>query len=110
MKAGRPWFKDVVDGALGVLTDTFGQRVDYRPLTGGSFEIDAVFDRESISIDPNTEALIASANPAIGIRERDLPRKPEQGDKVSICGELFKVESPIPDGQGGTTLMLTKLK
>lgn len=102
-------FKDKVDSMLGVLIPAFGQKVHYRPLTGGSFEINAVFDREGLQIDPNNEALVASSNPAIGIRLRDLARPPVQGDVVMIGAEKFKVETPIPDGQGGSTLLLTRL-
>lgn len=102
-------FKRMTSGLLKIAVPTFGEEVDYRPKNGGSRRIQAVFDEEFLAVDPNTEALVSSNNPAIGIRLADLDAEPQQGDKVLIGGKrLFKVEDSIEDGQGGATLTLTR--
>ena len=61
-------FKELVGGLLDVAIPTFGETIDYRPNAGGSFSIEAVFDRSFEQIDPDTEEVIASNVPMLGIK------------------------------------------
>lgn len=69
-------------------------------------EINAVFDRDYQAVDPDTERVISSNQPMIGVRLRDLPAKPCKGDHVVIGEEEFKVIDSQEDGQGGASLFL----
>ena len=87
----------------------FGEEVLYKPLKGGSYNLQAVFDRNFQQVDPDTEVIIASNVPAIGVNLNDMYEKPEQGDEVEIEDELFRVSDSQEDGQGGSTLILQKV-
>lgn len=106
---GGNFKNNLVSGVLKICIPTFGEPIEYRPAKGGSFKLKAVFDREFLAIDPNTEATVSSNNPAVGIRLADLPVVPKQGDKVKIENEIFKIEDSVEDGQGGATLTLIKV-
>lgn len=103
-------FKELVGGLLSVAIPTFGQEIDYRPKRGGSFTIMAVFDRAFEQIDPDTEEVVASNIPMIGIKLADLPFKPDRLDEVRIEGERFEVTDSQEDGQGGATLALHRME
>lgn len=102
-------FKHLVDGLLGVAIPCCGEEVVYRPLKGGVFTIQAVFDSNFIEVDPTTEEIIASNIPRIGIKLNAIPFLPEQGDDVYIEQIQYQVTDSQEDGQGGTTLTLHKV-
>lgn len=102
-------FKDQVNGLLSVATSVFGESVEYWPLEGGRYVITAIFDREYEAIDPDTQVVVSSSAPRIGINLNELNIKPDKGDKVLIQGEIFTVYDSQEDGQGGATLFLHKL-
>ena len=98
-----------MDGLLSIAVPTFGQRVEYRPKnSNGRFTLTAVFDSEFTQIDPITEVKVSANRPRIGLKLRDIPGYPEQGDRVRIEGIDFKVNEIQEDGQGGVVLWLTK--
>jgi hypothetical protein len=101
-------FKDLVCGLLDVAIPCFGESVCYRPKRGGAHTIEAVFDREAIQVDPDTEEIVASNNPRIGIKLSDIPNPPQQGDRVDIGQERFEVTDSQEDGQGGAALLLLR--
>ena len=103
-------FKDLYDCSLDLLTTCLGEQVVYFPCRGGSVEIDAVFDRSYVSVDPETEQVISTNEPMLGVRLADLPFKPQKNDSVLICGEKFKVIDSQEDGQGGASLLLHRVK
>lgn len=103
-------FKDLVDCMLGVNIPCCGETVCYRPCKGGVFTIPAVFDDDFITVDVDTEELVSSQAPRIGVRLRDLPFIPAVDDNVSIGKRHFKVNDCQEDGQGGATIFLTELE
>lgn len=105
-------FKDKVHRMLGHLIPAFGESVRYEPIDGGRYPILGVFDREFELIDPQTENVIASNRPALGIRLADLPQSPKEGDLVYIDAtrECFRVTDSQEDGQGGATLIMHKVE
>jgi len=105
---GKHYFNRLVDGLLNVAIPTFGQIVEYRPLSGGRFRLKAVFDTEFTQILPNTEQVVSVNRPHIGCKLIDIPAEPLQGDTVRVEGDYFFVSEIQEDGQGGVLLWLTK--
>jgi len=103
-----PDFKSKVDCLLNVAIPTFGEEVRYSPTKGGDYRMVAVFDRNFQQVDPDTEVVIASNIPALGVNLNNMFEAPEQGDMVDIKGELFRVTDSQEDGQGGATLIMQK--
>lgn len=103
-------FKCRVDKMLETIINATGETVEYRPVNGGSFEICAVFDNEAQLVDPDSEQLVSSNEPAIGIRLRDLPNFPKYNDIVVAEKETYRVIDIREDGQGGASLLLHKCK
>lgn len=102
-------FKDLYSCMLDTLIPCFGETICYRPRSGGTFTIKAVFDRDAIQVDPSTEEVVASNLPKIGIKLAELPGRPEQGDRVDIEKESFYVTDSQEDGQGGASLLLHRM-
>lgn len=102
-------FKDLVDCMLGVIIPACGEKngVRYQHKTGGAeYGINAVFDESWELVDPETEAIISSNQPKIGIRLRDLHKVPDQDDHVIIGSKRYLVKDSLEDGQGGASLVL----
>ena len=99
-------FKDLVGGLLSVAIPTFGETVYYHPDKGGSFTICAVFDEAFEYVDPDTEELVATVMPAIGVKLADIPFKPTREDEVRIGKRRFEVVDSQEDGQGGARIIL----
>ena len=104
-----PPFKAKVDCLLHTNIRVFGEPVNYRPKKGGPYTLHGVFDRNFVQVDPDTEAVIASNVPSLGINLNEMHEKPEQGDEVRIYDEYFVVTDSQEDGQGGATLILQKI-
>ena len=102
-------FKNKVDSLLNVAIPTFGETVTYYPVGKGDYKLTAVFDRNFEMIDPETEAVISSNVPRLGVNLNNMHEKPREGDLVRIVDELFRVEDSQEDGQGGATLQLVKI-
>lgn len=98
----------MVCGLLDTVIPCFGEDVCYRPQAGGAFTIKAVFDDDHIFSDPDTEELISTNNPRIGVKLLDLAFHPLQGDRVDIGRESFDVTDVQEDGQGGAEIHLIK--
>lgn len=102
-------FKDkLVKRLLGHATRRLGEKVEYRYVNGGVKQIDAVFDNEFEQVDPDTERVVSTNQPVIGIRLSDIAREPVVNDEVYIIrdNKTYKVQDTQEDGQGGVTLFL----
>lgn len=104
-----PPFKAMVDSLLSHNINVFGERVYYKPLKGGSYYLQAVFDRNFEQVDPDTQVVIASNVPILGVNLNNMFGKPENGDEVKILDEFFRVVDSREDGQGGASLVLQKV-
>jgi len=102
-------FKAKYENALSVLTAGLGEQVEYRPSSGGRYNLNAVFDTEYTALDPDTEQVISTNLPRIGVKLKDLASEPLKGDKVYIEGREFEIYDSQEDGQGGATLFLHKV-
>ena len=97
------------DIMLGTLKRSLGEEMSYRYKTGGSTKITAVWNRQHTSVDPDTEAVVSTNDPNIGVQLKDLRAYPVEGDKVYFNGDKYKVVDVEEDGQGAAQLRLYKL-
>jgi len=103
-------FLSKADKILGAATRILGtETVQYFPKTGGRIDIKGVFDNEASLVDPDTERLVTSTQPIVGIRLRDLEKIPLEGDEVVVRGERFKVVDIREDGLGGASLFVSRV-
>lgn len=102
-------FRNKISGLLGAAMRCLGEPVVYSAQGYPSVEIGAVYDGIFEELDPNTGALIVSQKPSIGVKDSDLPAAPLKGDTLTVLGRNFKVIEVMPDGQGGSKLMLHKV-
>lgn len=99
-------FRNKVDRVLNKCTKTFGESVTYYPQAGGSFCIQGIFDNEHESVDPETEQLVSSNQPMLGVNLNDLDFEMRINDMIKIRNLLHKVIEVREDGQGGASLFL----
>lgn len=101
-------FRDRVDRILKHCTDTFGESVMYYPKKGGSFKIDAIFDNDFETVDPESEQLVSSNLSMIGVNLNDLNFEMKINDMVHVRNLRYKIIEVREDGQGGASLILHK--
>jgi hypothetical protein len=94
----------VMDKCLG----TFGEEVIYTAEDIGPVRINAIFDNEFQTIDPQSGAVVISTQPIIGVKDADLPQAPSKGDLVQIRGVDYRIVDHQQDGQAGSRLFLHK--
>lgn len=112
------FFKGCYDTLLSVATSpcTFGEGVEYRPLSGGRYNVKAVFDQNFEQIDPDTEATVSVQQPRIEVKLDDIPVEPRAGDKVRLYNsdskvfENYEVTEIQEDGIGGAVLFFKILE
>lgn len=101
-------FRERVDKLLNVATRNFGEDVTLLPKSGGRYIIKGIFDNEYEAIDPDTEQLISSQQPILGINLHGLKKDPNAGDQVKIRNLFYNIIEVREDGHGGATLYLHK--
>jgi hypothetical protein len=87
----------------------FGQSVLYAPASGGSFEINGVFDEAYRDLQIDRDGIgVSTVRPCLGIQPGDLPVMPQQGDQLTIVdtGEVFVVKEYRPDSHGWAILLM----
>lgn len=94
---------------LGNCLTTFGEDVVYTPQGQPAVNMTGIFDELYEGVDPNTNAIITSRQPILGIRDSDLGLTPRQDDQVLVRGILYRVKEVETDGQGGSRLYLHKV-
>ncbi|PIR25611.1 MAG: hypothetical protein COX62_04640 [Deltaproteobacteria bacterium CG_4_10_14_0_2_um_filter_43_8] len=102
-------FKELFGKVLDIAIPTMGEDVRYTSqVTGIPIDIKAVFDLKFEHVDPDTEMVISSNAPRIGVKLSDLPASPRKGDQVEILasGAKYLVHDSQEDGQGGASLFL----
>lgn len=101
---------DLVSGLNRSCQNAFSEKegVLYKLKGGADILIQGIFDKNYISIDPDTGATISSTTPVLGIVASDLPRLPDEGDRVVIRTITYKVMEYQPDSEGMIKLILHK--
>lgn len=98
---------DPLAGAIhSAVKDVFGEMVTYEPLSGGSFPIRGIFNARYTGVDPDTERLVSTNQPNLGIRAGDLASAPVKGDRVIVRGVWYRVNDAQEDGEGWIKLFL----
>jgi len=101
-------FRDRVDKILQSCTSVFGEDVLLLPNKGGRYKIKGIFDNDYEAIDADTEQLISSNQPVLGINLHRIKIHPKAGDKVKIRNLTYSIIDVREDGQGGASLFLHK--
>ncbi len=101
------WDKNVLVGVHSV----FGENVTYSPATGGSFQVQGIFDAATREVDPMTGVYVTTANPCLGVRLSQFADPPKQGDTVEVpsVSKTFVVKEVRPDSHGEARLMLNRV-
>jgi hypothetical protein len=86
--------------------DSFGEEVIFTSQGLSPIPIQAIFDNEFQTVDPQTGTVVISTQPVIGVKDVHLPQKPSKGDRVKIRGVDYKIIDHQPDGQAGSRLFL----
>lgn len=93
---------------LGTLKRSLGETMTYKHKGGGSVNITAVWNREHQTVDPDTEVIVSSNNPHIGVQLSDLLKPPKDDDQVVFQGDTYRVVDVEEDGQGAAQIVLFK--
>lgn len=103
-------FETLAKTAFDKIKVNLGIDVNYRPKSGGSFQIRGVFDDRAQEVDPDTEIAVSSNIFTLGVKLDDLPRKPEKGDRATIKNVTYRVIDSLEDGvpDASTVLILHK--
>lgn len=101
-------FRDRVDRLLNKCTKVFGEDVVYYPRSGGSRSLRAIFDNDYESVDPETEQVISSNQPVLGVNLNDFNFEMRIDDTVKVRNLTYRVVEVREDGQGGANLFLHK--
>jgi len=103
-------FSDLASLVQGACKDTFGESVEYRPLSGDAVSITAVFDRVWTEVDPASGVAIQTNEPTLGLDLSDLDAEPAEGDTVLInSADVYQVIEFQRDGQGWAVLRLQRI-
>lgn len=87
---------------------SLGEDMVYRYKDGGSVSIKAIFNNQFEIVDPNTETMVTSNDPHIGVVLSDLSKKPREGDEVDFLDVVYQVVDVQEDGQGAAQIFLYK--
>jgi hypothetical protein len=84
-----------------------GQSVTYTPGGGAAATVRGVFDRAYQRVEAG-EADVSSSGPAVFVTLADLGSDPETDDgaRVTVAGETYRIREVQPDGTGGAMLLL----
>lgn len=104
-------WEDKTETLLSKCMSTFGVGedgcFDYFPKSGGvGFKVPGIFDKAYQAVDPNTQTVVSSLIPNLGIKLSDLPTAPVKGDQVVVEGVRYKINEVQKDVHGGARLFL----
>jgi hypothetical protein len=102
-------FQAKVGRFLTKAVNALGESVRYFHQDGGNVRIMAVFDNNFEVVDPNTETVVSSNHPRIGVKLADLLELPKKNDRVEFGRDMYKVVDCLEDGQGGASIWLHKI-
>lgn len=101
-------FKKLAADMLDTCLKALGAPVVY---TRGSeqFNIQGIFDKNYIAVDPNTGAAVISATPMLSVNIASLPgKKWLEGDTVTVDGVIYSVIEDQSDSGDGIKLILQR--
>jgi len=101
-------FEELDCSIMKVAKECLGEKIKYFPKVGCPLEFRGIFDNNFEQVDPDTEIVIASNQPVLGIKKKDLPLPAEKGDKVFIKDIEYRVEDAQEDGPAAVVLFLKR--
>lgn len=102
-------FRDRVSRILNHSKKNFGEPCVLWPVAGGSIPFTGIFDNAHEAVDTEGEKNISATHPILGINLFDFETEPVEGDQIQIRNLRYKIVDSIPDGQGGSTLILHRV-
>lgn len=99
-------FSNLAVQAQGAAKVTFGEDVIYSPSDGDPVEGTGVFSKVYEIVDPDTENLVSSDQPVLGIKDDDFPKVIEKNELFTIRGKNYRVRDSQADGEGWSRLFL----
>lgn len=105
-------WSDKVNNVLGACTSggAFGEFVIHTPTVGAAQSIRGIWSDVYLTVEPDTGIQIMSGEPNIGARLLDFETAPKKDDIIIRRGVNYRIRVPEPDGEGGVTLVLEKVK
>jgi len=88
--------------------DEFAEVVTIYPAAGGSYTLNAIFDKAFEEVDPETEEPILSTRPILHFKEADLQAEIQPGDEFVVRGVRYTIITHEPDGVGTVMFHLHK--
>lgn len=102
-------FRDRVSRVLNHGKKNFGEPCTLYPKAGGEFTFTGIFDNNYQAVDADTEEVVSSTQPALGVNLFDFATDPKQDDQVQVRNLRYRIIDVRPDGQGGATFFLHRL-
>jgi len=102
-------FDTLTDDLIELCKSTFGENVRFEPKAGGSFEVRVIFDNRFEQVDPQTEVVVASNQPVVGVKLSDfeeLVNRIEKRDVFVIREQTYEVVEVQEDTQGHAKVLL----
>jgi hypothetical protein len=84
-----------------------GGAVQYRPTVGEPVDVAGIFDAAYVRAEVG-DAGVSSSQPAVFLRESDLPFNPDEDTDptILVAGEAYVVREVKRDGMGGVVLLM----
>ena len=101
-------WRQLTRSVMGICRNVLSESIEYTCSGLTQITINAIVDYESHQIDPNTGAVIISNQPMVGVKDLDLPKRPDVGDTCIVRGISYQIVERIEDGQAGTRLRLNQ--
>ena len=103
-------FLDLADGIITNAVSSFGETVSYLPKSGGRHQLEGIFDNTFEQVDPDTEQVVATNQPILGLRNADLKFEIKKGDRVIVRGQKYRVVDSQEDGIAAVSVLLHKVE
>lgn len=101
-----------IQSLLGACTSpaAFGEDLIHSPQSGPEQTLKGIWSDTYISIEPESGIQIMGSDPNAGFRLTDFTTPPRKNDTITRGSVDYTVRAVEPDGEGGTTLVLEKVK
>lgn len=103
-------WEDRAHRLLGHCTATFGGDCVHAPENFPRQSFTGIWSDVYVTADPDTGLQVMTSDPNIGVRLADFSRPPKKNDQIIRRDVYYFIRAIEPDGEGGATLVLEKVK
>lgn len=103
-------WEDRVQNLLGHCTATFGGDCVHAPENFPRQVFQGIWSDVYITADPETGMMVSTSDQNIGVRLSDFDRAPKKNDLIIRRSVEYRIRALEPDGEGGATFVLEKVK